>query len=499
MITAKKVYDFNTEKVKSQLVTAFKRRKNESTIADLIATTGLPKYQVQEVNKIILDEYRGQLKATESGELLYYFPSGMHSRIRGFVPTAKRVFKGILRAIGKVLAFLFKIWIMVMLVGYFVLFLLILIGAIVLSIAASGRSNQRSRSSRGGGGAFFLVLQLLQFFLRIFFWVNIVKSMDPNYKQKPKGRPFYKSIFAYVFGEGDTDAEWDSSEKIAVISYIRANKGVITTEELMVLTGKNYDAAQQVVNHYLLEFEGEPMVSDAGTVYFFFPELLRSRAKELLSAQAANPADARYRELIPFTTNKGATNAIITFFNIFNLGFGSYFFFFSLIGPAAAATIDFGGLYTGLLDFLRGNEVILQPYLPVLVILGIIPLSFSVLFFLIPLLRTVPRVRQNRSIKEDNLRKRIYSYVFDNPLMINPGQITPRGELDSPKNPQRFIQKQIDELAAVKQAEIEENENNVLFYNFKEIKREQDDIAAVRNAVDLKKYEVGETVFDSGE
>ncbi|MEJ2664887.1 MAG: hypothetical protein P8107_12755, partial [Spirochaetia bacterium] len=63
----------------------------------------------------------------------------------------------------------------------------------------------------------------------------------------------------------------------------------------------------------------------------------------------------------------------------------------------------------------------LQPYLPILIVLGIVPLSFSVLFFLIPLLRTVPRVRRNREIKEENLRKSIYSYIYQNPLMINPG------------------------------------------------------------------------------
>ena len=252
--TAKKVYDFKVDKVKSQLVTALKRRKNESTIADLMATTGLPKHQVQAVSKIVLDEYRGQLKATESGELLYYFPHGMHSRTRGFAPTAKRVLKSIIKTTGKVLAFLFKIWIMLMLVGYFVLFLLILIGAIVLSIAASVRSSQRSRGR--GGGAFFLVLRLLEFFIRIFFWVNLTKSMDPNRRQRPKGRPLYKSIFAYVFGEGDPTSEWESQEKIMVISYIRANKGIITIDELMVLTGKNHDIAQQIINHYLLKFKG---------------------------------------------------------------------------------------------------------------------------------------------------------------------------------------------------------------------------------------------------
>lgn len=494
---AKKVYDYKVDKVKSQLVTAFKRRKNESTIADLIATTGLPKHQVQEVSKIVLDEYRGHLKATESGELLYYFPHGMRSSVHGFVPTAKRVLKGIIKTTGKVLAFLFKIWIMLMLVGYFVLFLLILIGAIILSIAASGRSNQRSRGR--GGGAFFLVIRLLEFFIRIFFWVNLTKSMDPNYRKKPKGRPLYKSIFAYVFGEQDPTSEWESQEKIAVISYIRANKGIITTDELMVLTGKNYDGAQALINSYLLEFEGEPMVSDNGTIYFFFPELLRSRAKELANAPAVNLFDIRYRELIPFTTNKGSTNALITFFDIFNLSFGSYFFIFSLMGTTAAAASDLGILYTGLSEFLKESEILLSPYFPIFIILGIIPLSFSLIFFLIPLLRTLPRLSKNQKIKQENLRKKIYSYIYENPLLINPAQISPANKLSTPKKPAQFIQKQVDELAGIKQAEFEEKENNVLFYNFNEIKREQDDIAAVRKAIDLKKYDVGETVFDSGE
>jgi hypothetical protein len=494
---AKKVYDYKIDKVKSQLVTAFKRRKNESTIADLIATTGLPKYQVQEMTKIVLDEYQGHLKATESGELLYYFPHGMRSRVHGFVPTAKRVLKSILKTTGKILAFLFKIWIMLMLVGYFVLFLLILIGAIILSVAASGRSNQRSRGR--GGGAFFLVVRLLEFFLRIFFWVSLTKSMDPNYRKKPKGRPLYKSIFAYVFGETDPTAEWESQEKLAIISYIRTNKGIITLDELMVLTGKNYDGAQQLINHYLLEFEGEPMVSDNGTIYFFFPELLRSRAKELASAPAVYLSDIRYRELIPFATNKGSTNALITGFNIFNLAFGSYFFIFNFIGLSAAENMGIGIFYIFIASIFEYAEIQPFPALPVFIILGIIPLSFSIIFFLIPLLRTLPRLSKNEKIKQDNLRKKIYTYIYDNPLMINPGQIQPQSKLDTPKKPVQFIQKQVDELAGIKHAEFEAKDDNVIFYNFDEIKREQDDIAAVRKSIDLKNYEIGETVFDSDE
>jgi len=212
-----------------------------------------------------------------------------------------------------------------------------------------------------------------------------------------------------------------------------------------------------------------------------------------------NLSDIRYRQLIPFTTNKGSTNIMITFFDIFNLTFGSYFFIFSLMGTTAAAASDLGILYTGLYDFLKQNEIILAPYFPIFIGLGIIPLSFSVIFFLLPLLRTFPRLRQNEKIRQENLRKKIYSYIHENPLLINPGQISPQSKLDTPKNPAQFIQKQVDELAGIKQAEFEEKENKVIFYNFNEIKREQNDIAAVRKSVDLKKYDVGETVFDSGE
>jgi hypothetical protein len=489
MLTAKKVYDYKIDKVKSRLVTALRRRKNESTIADLIGTTGLPKYQVQEVSKIILDEYNGQLKVTESGELLYYFPQGMHSRIHGFIPNSKRLFKHLMTIVGKALAFLFKVWIMVMLVGYFVLFLLILIGAVVLSIAASGRGSERSRS-RGGGGAFFLVIRLLEFALRIFFWVSITKQLGGGQEKKPKGRPLYKSIFAYVFGEEDKNKEWEAEEKIRVISYIRANKGVVTTEELMILSGKNYDGAQQLINSYLLEFEGEPMVSDNGTVYFFFPELLRTSARELAKIEGVNLTEIRYRELIPFATNKGSTNTAITFFNIFNLTFGFYFYIFSSLGSTAAAASDLGFIYNAVYTYL-----FVEPF--IFIILGVIPISFSILFFLIPLLRTLPRLRKNENIKQENLRKKIYSQIYTQPLLINPMQITSESILDTPKKAKEFIQKQVDELAGIKQAEFEEKET--MLYNFNELKREQEDIAGVRRAVDLSKYEVGKTVFDSGE
>src|SRR5512147_3000948 len=90
----KKVYDFEIPKVKNALVKVLKKQKNESTMADLISATGLPKYQVEQTIKIVSNEYRGHLKATESGELLYYFPYGMQNQVKGFIPGLKRFLSG---------------------------------------------------------------------------------------------------------------------------------------------------------------------------------------------------------------------------------------------------------------------------------------------------------------------------------------------------------------------------------------------------------------------
>jgi len=131
----KKVYEYNTEKVKTSIVNALKRHGNETTVADIITLTGLPEYQVQETIKHVVNEYDGHMKVSESGELLYYFPRGMRSTVRGFIPTMKRIGRKFLKAVGKILSFLFKIWIVVMLVGYFLVFLAILLLAMCVSFA----------------------------------------------------------------------------------------------------------------------------------------------------------------------------------------------------------------------------------------------------------------------------------------------------------------------------------------------------------------------------
>lgn len=339
MATVPKVYDFPMAKVEDKLVSFLKTRRGESTVADMISGTGLPKYQVEQAAKVVLDEYAGRLKVTESGELEYYFPAGMRSTVHGLGPSVRRFWKSFTRRTARVLSFLFKIWIVAMLVGYFVAFVAIGVLAIVASVAASaagrGGRDDRSRGGGGGFGGMFLAMQLLDLILRMWFWSSILGAN--NTRRKPReGRAFYKSVFGFVFGDGDPNKGWEETERKHIISYIQGNKGVITLEELMAMTGREADDANALMNRLLLEFEGEPGVTDNGTLIYSFPELMRTARSAQGALGHVKMETGPVKMPVAFSANKSRTNGWIIFFNTFNLVFGTYFLAISLTQGTAA-------------------------------------------------------------------------------------------------------------------------------------------------------------------
>ena len=258
MAATRALHDFSQRRVGARLVEALKRRRNASTVADLVAATGLPRVQVEAALRPVLDEYGGHLRVTETGELLYYFPHGMHSRTRGLGPALRRAAARFLRGAGRVLALLFKVWIVLMLVGYTVLFALILLAAVFVSIAAaaSGRGGDDRGRSRGGGmGGGFGGGHLASGLLRMLLFMWMFDSPAGRYPGRYAGpaapwarsargtarasrRPLYRSVFAFVFGEEDPNRGWQERERIRVIAFLRQGKGVIALEELMALTGR---------------------------------------------------------------------------------------------------------------------------------------------------------------------------------------------------------------------------------------------------------------------
>ena len=508
-----KVYDFPLERVEGQLVSFLRKRGNQSTVADMIAGTGLPKYQVEQTVKAVLDEYSGRLKVTESGEILYSFPTGMRSTKKGFGPAIKRFWSAFKRGAARILSFLFKIWIVVMLVGYFLLFLALMILAIVASFAASaaGGKDRNARSRRGGDGfgAMYLVSRLFNLAFRMWFYSNMFSGGRNARRMKPDGRAFYKSVFGYVFGEGEPNPGFETAERTRVAEYIRSKRGAILLEELMALTGKEEAEAHSLINRYMLEFEGDPRVTDNGTIVYAFPELLRTTEDQQKAFTAASLDNPLLKKTAPFSANKPRTNGWISFFNLFNLAFGSFFLLFPFTpgmsavlagGPAstrvpADALTYFYSIVFNLLVRLGADN----PEGILTFALGFIPVAFSALFFLIPMLRSLKLKRENEKIRRENLIKHVVAQILAHPGHVDPRILQIGGADSSPRKPEAERARIVKKLAAFKTAEPVQLADGSFAYAFSELEREIADLEDYRGKVDLKSYEVGKTVFDTGQ
>jgi hypothetical protein len=491
---AKKVYDYEPERVREKLVDVFGKRKGEATTADLVALTGLPKAQVDAEVKAVSDEYGARLRVTESGEILYSFPEGMKSRYRGFGPSLRRGWKAFKKVAAKVASFLFKIWIVVMLVGYFALFVALALLSLLLSVAVSvsgGSKDSRSSRDDGGFAGLWLTGRILDSIVRIWFYSELFRDPADRARARDRRRekrPLHKAIFSFVFGDGDPDAGWDEIEKKAVIAFLQANKGVITMPEFMALTGLPPLQAEDRINRYLYEFEGSPEVSSGGTIYFSFPALLRRKDRSDRTFGSSIPM----KRVAPFSSNPRKANVWFCVLNAVNLVFGSYYLFQSF-ALGNALTAERGG-YLYSVTALLFHELfgLASPATALGVALGAVPLSFALLFYAIPAVRSRRLAARNERSRVENLRRVAYRAAIDSPDSVRPEAVPVLDEAARPKD-SRAAERLIKELAAWSGAEPASDGS----YSFPEIKRGKAEAAAVRASVDSSAYDLGAAVFDS--
>jgi hypothetical protein len=503
----KKVYDYDAPKVRDRLVDVFRKSKGEATTADLIALTGLPKAQVEAEVKAVSDEYGARLRVTESGELLYSFPSGMRSRYKGFGPRAARAWKAFRKGAAKAGMFAFKIWTVVMLVGYFVFFILLALLALFASVAGSASGNSRdSRSSgRSGGGigGLFFAGRIMETIFRIWFYSELFLTPEQRAARagrKRERRPLYKAIYSFLFGDGDPDALWDVEEKKAFVAFVQANKGVVTMPEFMAITGLGPLDAEARINRFLYEFEGSPEVTEGGTIYYFFPSLLRRKDTRDHSHGGSFPM----RRIAPFSSNAAKANVTFCAFNGVNILFGGYFLLESLASHPLLQRIysefadrivtvrGWDGLYYFTHQLFGKFAGMADPASFIAIVLGMVPLAFSVFFYAIPAIRSRRLAARNERARQENLRRVAYRAVLDSPIPVRPESIPVHDDAARPKDG-RAAQKALSELAAWSGAEPQADGS----YSFDELQRGKVEAAKARAAVDESSYELGSVAFDS--
>ncbi|QQO08393.1 hypothetical protein [Breznakiella homolactica] len=494
-------YPVKDEKAYQKVIDAFKKQRRGATLADITARTALSLETVRELVPVAADEFSGRLEVTESGEILYSFPQGFSSKYRGFRAGLKRFGKKLKTALKTAGTWTFKVWIMVMLVGYFVFFMLLALASMVISVGASSSSRSDSRSSnRGGGfGGMYMASSIFNLIIRIWFYSELTKPLDPSYynnpRKRPKGRPLYHAIFSFVFGDGDPNADWPSRERQSVLAYIQANRGVISLPEFMTLTGKSPEEAEKEITAYCVEYEGSPEATEDGTIVYRFDSLLlRSDTKDRTFRGFSSPL----KRLKAFSSNSKKMNTWFSVINGVNLGFGSYFLFNALNTGAIitqaqleASSYLYGVSYVLFYRFLENP-------LPVITIgLGIIPLVFSAIFWLIPGLRKLFNKKENEKIKFENLRKDAYARIWEKPVDFSEKEIDPQTELCRPENMETSRETIIKEIGSYAMPEVALDDRGNTRYTFTGLQHEKEALKKYRDEIDPAEAELGKTIFDS--
>jgi hypothetical protein len=458
--------------------------------ADISAVTALPLETVRELLPRAADEFHGRLEVTASGEILYSFPRGFTSRYRGFTALAGRVLEKAGRFFKAAGVLLFKVWIMVMLVGYFALFMLIALSAMMLSVAASSGSSNRGR--RGSSGGLYLASSIFNMIIRLWFYSELLGTAR-NGRPAPSRRkkPLHRAIFSFVFGEGDPNRGLAEKRKKALIAFLRTHRGVISLPEFMALSGLPPQEAEAELMACCGEFGGSPEATGEGTVVYRFDELLRGSGR-------GEGAELPAKRLWKFSSNENSMNLWFGIINTVNLLFGGYFFYHAFNTGALLGVEQFrqsSWLY-GFTWYHFGQFV--QDPLPLLTIgLGLVPLIFSILFWLIPVLRAFWERGENGRIRMENLRKAGFSRIWSRPLAVESGDIQGPDPAYRPAKLAGAQDRIIKEMGAYSVPGVEIGEKGNTVYSFEELDREKRALEEYRG--EIRTEELGDTVFDTGE
>jgi len=478
------------QKIESEL----KSSMRPITIGDASAATGVSMREAKTALDYLIEKYDCRLKITENADLIYDFGSSFHRRGER---TWTEWWDSVQAGLWKAFMIFFKIWITITLIVYFIIFLIILITFIIALFVAMSRGGSDSDDSpidlKGCGGIFNIFGELIQ---NLFIWNTINNSYhyetdSRGYRYRAydsrastlgklrkgkKGKGFVASVYDFVFGQPRYEIHPLENQQEAA-AFLRKNKGIIVKSELVALAGWTAEKAEKFFSEIIVKFNGDSAISENKILYGDFYELTRSKSKE---------ADAEiiyywneYEPEYKLTGNKSGRNFWIAFLNAFNLTFA-----FLILSDV-------------LIDVLPDLQAI--PYLHI--ILGWVPLVFSVIFFLVPMLRAFSLGKKRRRRRLDNIRKRLIGTVFKNRLQSIPlnsfTKMVNEGAKEE-KLSEKKVKNMMEEVARDLEGEISIDPNGNILYKFNFLNEEMQEAERLRQKRDSGEN-LGNILLDSHE
>lgn len=474
------------------LARALEGQGADFTIADAATKSGLPLRDAERGLHALVSEYRGHLRVTDDGDLLFRFPHGFTKpwERRARLARVGRAVLGALEGAGR---FVVRAWITIVLLGYVGIFLAILVG---LTLARSSSSD--SRDDRGFGlGMGYLVMRIVADAL---FWTfhpfspfafsygsgrdeqagDRSRAWGQGREERKKGPHFYEKVNRFFFGPDAPPPDPRAMER-RILAEIRAQKGRIGLADVMRVTGLPRDAADPMMARLMLDYDGTVEVTDEGSLVYRFAEMRKSVVEERIPARPA-PIWAEPERLAPLTGNSIASNLLIGGLNAFNL-------IMSLWALSASWTLAKIGL------LLRGVPLAEIPAGGTAIALGVVPLVFSIALFALPAARALLRPLKARRVARENGRRALLRVVLERPDGVTEESLqnawrSASGEEPDPKE----LTHQVVALGG--DVDLEKSESGVR-YRFPELQAEAEALQAEREAAAEEEARVGKVIFSS--
>ena len=473
-----------------------KSGKKQLTIGDAASISAINMDDAKHALDQLLEKYESRLKVTENGDLIYDFGKTLQRRGK---KSFKEIWEEVKATSWKVFKFLFRIWITITLVVYFVIFLVLMIGLVVVSLSKGGDDDDSpfDRGGSGGGGIGFFRMYLIMDLFSDLFMYNTV-SRRTIYRTDPRGyrykeyepigrkakngetkRSFVASVYDFVFGPQRVEPNPLENYK-EVATYLREKKAVMVQSEIIGLAGWKKDEAEDFFTECLVKYNGKAEITDKGILYGAFDDLVRGN-RDLSNEQEVewywDEYEAPYRQ----SGNKSTRNVIIGGMNAVNL------------------VVSFKIMQGWLLEILPG--IPMDTASLATIFLGYVPFVFSLIFFLVPGVRYFQNKKKNNKIHLNNIRKRLMKVVFQSPNGIVQEerlmQIVNQAEKGEEQLDRDQVKAIMEDLIYDLGGELKVSEEGELAYYFENLKEEMEEIKSIR-ASRRDDSNLGEVVFDSG-
>jgi hypothetical protein len=274
---------------RTAVIDAVEKLNYRVTIGDVAAQSGLDLNTAQREVLAIASETGGNIQVAESGEIAYKFAPDFRQILvsRSFWLQVKESLKGVWKWVFLGIRFSFGI---LLIVSIAIVVIGIIAATIALNQSRSDNDRDDRRSDRGGGGGFIFLGgwgspfgNPFIMFDRDYYEPQRLRDRDPN------DMNFFESVFSFLFGDGDPNANLEERRWREIATMIRNNNGVVIAEQIAPYLDEtsNIENDEYFVIPVLAKFNGFPEVSEAGTLAYKFPELQKVASERKSKSKSA--------------------------------------------------------------------------------------------------------------------------------------------------------------------------------------------------------------------